>query len=192
MSFKAVEWLLRIVTNKQPAALFRKRLLSSNEIRSSLENITKILPEGTRILCSLSPVRHIRDTIVANSVSKSLLRVALHEWSLENPDRVEYFPAYECVMDDLRDYRFYDEDMIHPNGQAIAYIWEKFTESYVTQDVREFMKRWQVVRDCLKHLPQRMEAPSYQVFLRRVLRDLDAWQHIDVIAERGELEARLV
>ncbi len=178
--------------HKQASSIFQKRLLGWDEIRHSLRQISRLLPEGSSIITSLSPVRHIRDSLTSNSLSKSLLRVTLQEWSEANADRVHYFPAYEIMIDDLRDYRFYERDGIHPSAEAIDYIWGKFCEVYLKPEARNFIATWQPVRSALLHRPQRMDAPSYQQFLRNILLDIESMKSIDCEAEKWQLRSRLL
>ena len=178
--------------HKQASSIFQKRLLGWGEIRNSLCHIRDLLPEGSCIITSLSPVRHTRDSLPLNSLSKSLLRVALQEWSDTNEDRVHYFPAYEIMIDDLRDYRFYERDGIHPSAEAIDYIWGKFCEVYLKPEALDFITAWQAVRSALLHRPQRMDAPSYQQFIRKILLDIESLRSIACEAEKIELKSRLL
>lgn len=100
--------------HKQPTALFERRLLTISEITDALEHIVELSPR--RVLLTISPVRHIGEGVEDNSLSKALLRVAVNEIVAKHGNRVAYFPAYEIMMDDLRDYRFYDSDMVHPRS----------------------------------------------------------------------------
>lgn len=177
--------------HKRPADQFEKRLLSPKEIQNSLQAILSLLPASSPLVISLSPVRHTRDTMIWNSLSKSLLLVQIHEFVANHADRVWYFPAYEIMLDDLRDYRFYEADMIHPSAEAIDYIWEKFTACYATDDTKKFLRRWQTVLSTLRHRPQRLEAPSYQKHLLQVIRELDSFTGIDCSQEIAELKSRL-
>ena len=123
-----------IVANchKMPGKLFSKSLLTQQKITESFEEFYKDLKAfnpAIRIILTVSPVRHLKDTLELNSVSKSMLRITCHALS-EMYDDVEYFPAYEIMMDDLRDYRFYKPDMIHPSEEAENYIWEKDTRCH--------------------------------------------------------------
>ena len=125
----------KLVANchKIPAKYFEKRLLTNVEltdsIRETIVNLTDIGKEDIQILFTVSPVRHTKDGMVENNVSKSKLITALQE-VLPQFEHCHYLPVYEIVMDDLRDYRFYKEDLVHPNSQAINYIWEKFGNAY--------------------------------------------------------------
>lgn len=166
-----------IVANchKLPAAMFSKSLLSSGEIQSSFEILYKQLKTfnpHVRLILTVSPVRHIKDTLELNSVSKSVLRVACHEIAGRYED-VEYFPAYEIMMDDLRDYRFYSTDMLHPTSDAEDYIWEKFMERYFSSQFRDFVLKWKVILSALRHRPFHPHSSAHQQFLKETLRQLE-------------------
>ncbi|MBK5279384.1 MAG: GSCFA domain-containing protein, partial [Bacteroidia bacterium] len=124
----------QIVANchKMPSQQFKKILLTQKKILESFDEtyqaLKKINPE-IRIILTVSPVRHLKDTIELNSVSKSVLRLTCHTLTELYSD-VEYFPAYEILLDDLRDYRFYTSDLIHPTTDAVDYIWKKFSSRY--------------------------------------------------------------
>lgn len=165
----------QIVANchKQPANQFSKRLLTVEEITESfktmLEAIRKINP-GCKVILTVSPVRHLKDTLELNSVSKSILRIASHQLI---QSAVAYFPAYEFVLDDLRDYRFYEADMIHPNQQAIDYIWGKFSECYFTESTKDFIKQWKDMKAALNHRPFNPEGEAHQKFLCKTIEKLN-------------------
>jgi hypothetical protein len=110
-----------------PQTLFEKKLSSVEEIVVKWTEIIKSYP-NIHWIFTVSPVRHWKDGVRENNVSKGVLHQSIHE--LLKLDRVSYFPSYEIVMDELRDYRFFKNDMLHPNDVAIDYVWEKFTETY--------------------------------------------------------------
>ena len=118
----------RVVANchKQPAAQFTRRKMSVEEIVERFCALIDGVLKGKRILFTVSPIRHLKDGLTENSLSKAILRVAIDELCRRYPDRCHYFPAYELLVDDLRDYRFYAEDMLHPSKQAVDYVWRKF------------------------------------------------------------------
>lgn len=177
--------------HKRPADQFHKRLLRHEEILEALDAIVDALPGSASLIISLSPVRHTRDSMVGNALSKSLLLVAIHEFLSRYSDRVRYFPAYEIMLDDLRDYRFYEADLIHPSAEAIDYIWEKFTGCYASEVTQRFISRWQNVLNTLRHRPMRCEAPSYQKHLQAMIQLLDSFTGMDCSQEKLELQARL-
>ena len=118
----------RVVANchKQPAAQFSRRKMSVEEIVERFCALIDGVLKGKRILFTVSPIRHLKDGLAENSLSKATLRVAIDELCRRYPDRCHYFPAYELLVDDLRDYRFYAEDMLPPSKQAVDYVWRKF------------------------------------------------------------------
>ena len=134
-----------IVANchKVPASEFNKRLLSPTEIGDALNAIIALLiktnPE-LKIVFTVSPVRHIKDGVVENSRSKAALISGVHT-CIDQYHHCSYFPSYELLMDDLRDYRFYTEDLIHPSKQAIDYCWEKFSQAFFSTKTSEVNKR---------------------------------------------------
>ncbi len=179
-----------IVANchKQPASSFSKYLLTQKKILESFasmhDDLKRFNPK-IHIILTVSPVRHLKDTLELNSVSKSVLRLACHTLQ-ETYDNVSYFPAYEILLDDLRDYRFYKSDMIHPTTEAENYIWEKFVESYFSPELRDFVETWKSLRTALNHKPFHPASKAHQQILRDTLKRLVALQSkVDV---RGEIE----
>jgi hypothetical protein len=185
-----------IVANchKQPANFFQKQLLTQKKILESFDsmyNDLKKINPNIRIILTVSPVRHLKDTLELNSVSKSILRVACHTLQ-ETYHDVSYFPAYEIQLDDLRDYRFYKSDMIHPTTDAENYIWEKFVDCYFNEDLRQFIGAWQPLQLALRHKPFHPTSQGHQQFLRDTLKKLEALQsRVDVRAEIEKLKESL-
>lgn len=138
-----------VVTNchKFPISGFNKILLDQKQQVDALSNALKQLQNlnpNLKTIITVSPVRHIKEGLANNQLSKSILRTVSHQLTQENKN-VEYFPSYEILIDDLRDYRFYTEDLIHPNAQAIHYIWDKFQTCYfdeVTIETIDKIERW--------------------------------------------------
>jgi len=181
--------------HKKPSNEFRKRLTTSQEIVESFDSTIKallILNPGLRIILTVSPVRHLKDTIELNSVSKSILRVACHEIS-EKYSLVDYFPAFEVMIDDLRDYRFYKTDMIHPTEVAEDYIWEKFSDCYFSQSTIEILTRWKDIRKAINHRPFQPESASHQKFLKETLTKLgELKSQLNVDGEIEEIKSRIL
>ena len=123
----------QVVANchRQPADQFRRRRLSADEVAAAIESVLPDESSGKRILLTVSPVRHLGDGLAGNAVRQAVLRLAAEELS-ERHAQVAYFPAYEILCDDLRDYRFYADDLTHPSPQAVAYVWERFCEALLT------------------------------------------------------------
>lgn len=130
----------KIVANchKLPNTQFEKRLLTIEQIVAAFNLIKEKLKDKT-VLFTVSPVRHWRDGAIENQRSKSILIESIHQ-IIEQNNNCFYFPAYEIMMDELRDYRFYDEDMIHPNAVAVKYIWQQFSETYFNDTTVEIKK----------------------------------------------------
>jgi lysophospholipase L1-like esterase len=124
-----------------------------------------------KIILTVSPVRHTKDGIPENQVSKSILRAACHYLNTDY-ENVEYFPSYEIMIDDLRDYRFYKPDLIHPNEVAEQYIFEKFAETYFDEELKNFIKEWTSIQTSLNHRPFNEKSENHQVFLKKLLEDL--------------------
>jgi len=163
----------RVVANchKAPAKLFRKRLLSADEVLSELDNLIHrvfLFNPGIRIIFTISPVRHLRDGFVENNRSKAVLIQAVHHL-VNKFDKIFYFPSYELVIDDLRDYRFYAEDMVHPNYQATNYVWEKFADSSITDSTRETMKEIHKLKAAVLHKPLHPDSVNHREFLKKNL-----------------------
>ncbi|MFN3315827.1 MAG: GSCFA domain-containing protein [Raineya sp.] len=183
----------RIVANchKMPASLFNKRLLSVDEICQDFKKIQALFSDK-KILLTVSPVRHLKDTLPLNAVSKSVLRLACHYLQEKYPN-VYYFPAFELINDDLRDYRFYTDDLLHINSQGEAYIWEKFVHSCLSPKSQEIMKKWEKIAARLKHQFFNTKTPAYQDFLQKTLSNLrEISTEIDVSAEISQIEKLLV
>lgn len=145
----------RIVANchKQTPDHFEKRLLKQGEITDSFvemyTELKKINP-GIRIIFTVSPVRHLKDGFIQNNRSKAILINAIDEIINTFPE-INYFPAYELIVDDLRDYRFFSEDMVHPNYQATRYVWEKFSTACLNGRTREVIKEIELINSAKNH-----------------------------------------
>tara|TARA_R100000005_G_C4995181_1_gene202093 strand:- start:1984 stop:2964 length:981 start_codon:yes stop_codon:yes gene_type:complete len=161
--------------HKIPSKQFNKRLLSSEEISSAFMLLKEQLhaenPE-LKFILTVSPIRHVKDTLELNMVSKSILRLACHQISTYADD-VDYFPAYELLMDDLRDYRFYEKDMLHPNQLAQEYIWGKFMDVYFDKETKAFIKNWSEIRSAMKHKAFHPESDAHQKFLQKTIEKLE-------------------
>ena len=157
-----------IVANchKVPQKEFRKELLSVNDIKGSLLNIIQLIQSvnpNCRIIFTVSPIRHVKNGLVENNRSKSHLITAVHE-VVEMQEQVYYFPSYEILMDELRDYRFYDEDLIHPNKIAIQYIWELFQECWIDSKMTSVLNEVDSIQKGLHHKPFNEQSKAHQVF----------------------------
>ncbi|RDY59274.1 GSCFA domain-containing protein [Flagellimonas nanhaiensis] len=153
--------------HKVPQKEFSKELLTVKTIKDSLENLVSMIERVNpklQIVSTISPVRHLRDGFIENQRSKANLIFAVHE--MENESTVTYFPAYEIMMDELRDYRFYAKDMVHPNDLAVDYIWEKFKTVWISEDSKSTMDDVEAVRKGLQHRPFNPETDAHQSFLK--------------------------
>ncbi len=186
----------RIITSchKMPSDLFTKELLSVDTILREFDlwqtKINQNRKTPPTILLTVSPVRHIKDSMVLNNVSKSILRVACHE--LAKSDRVFYFPSYEIMMDDLRDYRFYKEDMIHPSEVAHRYIWEKFVATFMEKETQAKIHKVEEILKACDHIPFHPHTPSHQKFLRQTILKMEGLKDIDLTRERNHLQQQLI
>lgn len=161
--------------HKQPQKFFKKSLSKLEDMEmglwSVLDNFSRVYP-NLKIILTLSPVRHIKDGIPENQLSKSLLRVLCS--NLERRMKsVSYFPAYEIMMDELRDYRFYKTDRIHPTEEAEIYIWEKWKSTVFTSETQTKVAEIQKVQLELGHRPFNPESVSHQKFLQNLLAKLE-------------------
>jgi GSCFA family len=163
-----------IVANchKVPQKQFAKELLSVEVIQNSLQQIislVKTINKEAKFIFTVSPVRHIKDGFVENTLSKSHLITAIHGLlNTEYYENTEYFPSYEIMMDELRDYRFYAEDMLHPNQVAINYIWERFFQIQITEEVYQTMQDVCSIQRSLQHKPFNINSESHQQFLSKL------------------------
>ena len=165
-----------IVANchKVPQKRFSKEILSVEIIEKSIKNtlvlIQKVNPKAN-IIFTVSPVRHLKDGFVENQQSKAHLITGIHkilESKMCNLQSAIYFPSYEIMMDELRDYRFYAEDMIHPNQVAIDYIWQRFLETSITEESHSIMKEVETIQKGLQHRSFNPNSENHQQFLSKL------------------------
>ena len=164
--------------HKVPTDKFKKRLLSVEEVTNDLQLMIGKAREfnpGLKIIFTISPVRHLRDGFVENNRSKATLNHAVHQL-LEKNDSCFYFPAYELVIDDLRDYRFYAEDMVHPNYAATSYVWEKFIAACIDEPSQQLMKEISVIVAAKNHRPFNPASEQHKKFLQTNLEKLKKLQ----------------
>ena len=164
----------RVVGNchKVPEREFQRQRLSVDEIVETfvalLDRLWALNP-GARVLLTVSPVRHLKDTLHGNQLSKSTLLLAVDELCSRYPEQLHYFPAYEVVIDELRDYRFYADDMAHPSSQAVEYVWQRFVEHCTDEASHLFMAEWSKVARALEHRPFRPDSEQYRQFIRQIM-----------------------
>lgn len=184
--------------HKQPEACFTRRKLTVDEIVSEYKTLIADLLERNsqlKILFTVSPIRHIRDGMHANSLSKATLLLAIEQLQDFFPDCVSYFPAYEIVLDELRDYRFYAEDMVHPSEVAIQYIWDCFVQTCISEDSLEIMKESEKICKALSHKPFYPDSDEYKRFLEQIMLKIERlngkYPYLDFKKEREVCHIRL-
>jgi hypothetical protein len=153
--------------HKQPAARFVKKQSTVEEICLGYEKFLRENPLR-KIILSVSPVRHTRDGMPENSVSKAILRLAADTLVQKFPDQVQYFPAFEIMLDELRDYRFYQTDMIHPTEQAINYIYKRFKNAHFDDNLVDIAKKWDEIMLTVQHRPHPLQYPQHREVLTRL------------------------
>jgi hypothetical protein len=158
---------------KRPQRLFREELLTVDVCLDYLSRAVETLLSrnpDVRVVVTVSPIRYAKYGFHGSALSKAVLLLAADRLVAAYPDVVEYFPAYEIVNDELRDYRFYAEDMLHPSQQAVAYIWERFAEAFFSEDTRRFLEEWRPIKEALAHRPFRPDSDEYKEFLAATMR----------------------
>ena len=155
----------KVVANchKQPQRLFRRELLSVEDIVKSWSPILSNQLKDKHVIFTVSPIRHLSDGLEQNSLSKAILRIGINEL-LKLHTNASYFPSFEIMNDELRDYRFYAEDMTHPSGTAIEYIWQRFTNAAIDKQAHEVMLKIDKIRQAAHHRPFNPQAEAYKNF----------------------------
>lgn len=163
----------KIVANchKLPSKKFSKRLLSVDEIFQTWIPFIEQL-KNTNFIFTISPVRHISDGLHENNISKSVLHLAIHQL-INNHNNCHYFGAYEMVIDELRDYRFYNQDMIHPTNQAIDYVWDKFADTYFNKETQQLNQRIEKLQQAVYHRPFNFESEAHQKFVKEQIHQME-------------------
>jgi len=161
--------------HKIPQKKFLKEILTVTEIAASIDNINTLIKDinpTVTLINTISPVRHIKDGFVENTRSKAHLIAGLHE-VIDVKNKIHYFPSYEIMMDELRDYRFYADDMIHPSKLAISIIWEKFNEVWIASETNELQKEIASIQSGLLHRPFNQESEAHQAFKEKILQKIE-------------------
>jgi lysophospholipase L1-like esterase len=181
--------------HKQPASLFEKKLSSLEEMATHLgEVLEKLLHVNPtlKIILTLSPVRHTKEGISENQLSKSLLRVLCAQLE-QHLEAVTYFPAYEILVDELRDYRFYKSDLVHPSEEAENYIWEKWQQFSFSSETQQKVAEIQKIQLELAHRSFNPDSVAHQKFLQNLLGKLERMQgEVDFFEEIQDLKSRLM
>lgn len=162
--------------HKFPSRLFHRLRLTVEEIVIEWEKLIATLLDhrsGAKILFTISPVRHWKEGAHENQLSKSVLHLAIDQLQKLFPGNVRYFPAYEVMVDELRDYRFYDEDMMHPSAVAIDYIWQLFGNTFFSSDTKKINDEWEQIRKALDHHPLHPGTAAHDLFVKDTLQKLD-------------------
>lgn len=170
-----------IVANchKVPQKEFVKELLSPESIAQSIESIflnISVINPTCNFIFTVSPVRHIKDGFVENTLSKAHLITALHKTITHHPSPITYFPSYEIMMDELRDYRFYAEDMLHPSQTAIDYIWEQFSDFAFSADTKKLLKEVESIQKRMAHKSFQLQSESHKLFKQKLASDCKSLQ----------------
>ena len=166
-----------VVSNchKLPEKTFDRRRLSVNEIIEDwnrLINLLKRYNPELKILFTVSPIRHWKDGAHENQLSKSVLLLAIDEL-VKQYSHCYYFPSYEIMMDELRDYRFYADDMLHPSDLAVKYIWEKFSAVFFESKTLELINEWTKIKQALEHKPFNPDSEQYREFMSKTQENIE-------------------
>ena len=165
---------------KRPQRLFQEEELTIDQCREALSEavgiLEKINPE-VKVIVTVSPIRYAKYGFHGSQLSKATLLLAADELCREH-DNCTYFPAYEIVNDELRDYRFYKEDMLHPSEQAVSYIWERFSELYFSKETSSFLDKWRPIKEALGHKPFNPDAEEYKLFMLRTMERIKELQRL--------------
>ena len=161
---------------KRPQALFQEEVLSVDVCRDYLLKAIQVLRNRnshTKIIITVSPIRYAKYGYHGSQLSKAALLLAvdslMRDGDIGKAGGVYYFPAYEIVNDELRDYRFYAPDMLHPSQQAVDYIWERFVAIVFSDSAREYLREWKPVKEALAHRPYNPDSDAYRSFLARTM-----------------------
>lgn len=158
-----------------PAAHFERQRLSVEDIVQTFFKLLAVLKERfapLEIILTVSPIRHLKDGFVENQVSKATLVLAVQQL-VEQLEYCHYFPAYELLLDDLRDYRYYDKDLVHPNTLAIEYIWQAFEQAHLDSKEQSLRQKVTKLQQAAQHRPQQINSPVHQQFVQQQLEQLE-------------------
>ncbi len=187
----------KLVANchKIPQKSFIKSLLTVAEIKQAYQDmitVIRALNPAIKVIFTVSPVRHIKDGLIENNHSKAILIQAIQE-IIRDDQQSSYFPAYEMVIDVLRDHRFYKEDMVHPNQQAIDYIWKQFIATYMDHETLKFIDEWENILKAINHRPFNPGSAAHQAFLLKTIDQVEKIKKkADVTNELERLKSGLL
>lgn len=164
---------------KRPQKLFVEYELSISECEKYLVKAIETMlarRQDTRFILTVSPIRYAKYGFHGSKLSKATLLLAAEQVANMYPDKVYYFPAYEIINDELRDYRFYAADMLHPSDQAVEYIWERFSDTFFTERAKTFIKEWHPIKAALAHRPFNPDSEEYKAFIHETYKKLEQLQ----------------
>lgn len=157
---------------KRPQMLFEEKKLSVDEcvdyLRQAVKELYGMNPD-MKIIFTVSPIRYRKYGYHESQLSKAVLQLAADTLVQEGNGKVDYFPAYEIMNDELRDYRFYEADMLHPSDQAVEYIYERFAEIYFGEDTLDFLRLWKPIKEALGHKPVHPDSDEYRNFMDKTM-----------------------
>jgi lysophospholipase L1-like esterase len=157
---------------KRPQILFQEEEVSINQCVDYLSQVVDELYRrcpDIHVVVTVSPIRYAKYGFHGSQLSKAVLLLAANQLTNERPF-VTYFPAYEIVLDELRDYRFYQSDMLHPSDQAVEYIWQQLVEAYFSPRAKQFLREWKPIKEALGHRPFQPDSDTYREFLEKARR----------------------
>lgn len=157
---------------KRPQREFKERELTVEECAEALREAITLLRQANpkvKVIITISPIRYAKYGYHGSQLSKAVLLLAADKLEKEEGETVYYFPAYEIVNDELRDYRFYKADMLHPNEQAVEYIWEQLVATCFSAEAQRFLEEWRPIKEALAHRPFNPEAAAYQDFIKKTM-----------------------
>lgn len=176
--------------HKQPSSIFNRRRVSVAEIVDEYSELLGGIFADKEIIFTVSPVRHLGDGLEENFLSKATLKLAIAEL-VERYPNAHYFPAYEIIMDDLRDYRYYGDDLTHPSTQAIEYVWEIFSKKVLSPQTQAVLPRIIRILDAAKHRPSNPDSQAYKTFCNKQLREIKELSQFDFDDEITIFESAL-
>ena len=184
--------------HKLPAACFDRQMLTVDRIVdewSALLDEIRLANDSMKVIFTVSPIRHWKDGAHGNQLSKSILLLAIQALTEKYADRSSYFPSYELMMDELRDYRFYADDLLHPSKVAVDYIWERFCEAYLDAGTKDDLKELEAIRRDINHRPFHPSSEAYKNFLLQILNKMKRLQaknpYICIAKDETEIINRL-
>ncbi len=182
----------RVVANchKQPSAEFERRRLSEAEIVERYDALFEGALRDKKVVLTVSPVRHVGDGLQENSVSKATLRLAVEELVAKH-ENAFYFPSYEILIDDLRDYRYYADDLAHPSKMAVEYVWERFCEAMLADGAKLRLPQVEQIVSAAEHRPFNPESEAHKEFCRNMILKAKKIEKVDFSEEIAKFESFL-